>query len=633
VVALLSTFDPGWTRLRAAGQAAGAVVGTLVTVGVLRTAGHPPGAVAVVGVVVAILSARQLSGAGPRRRLFALVAVPVITGVLALLGAVLVVRPTYGVALFVVAVFTTSYLRRFGGRTAHAARLALAPLVGMFVTPVPVHAGAPQPFGWTAAAGGIAVGWVCAMQVFIVPDRSGTALGAACGAFRHAAVRALGGRPVGGRARRRLARVNGAALTVEDLLDALGFDDGDGWERRSAARLRAAVLRAEVAVERAVRQPGAAGRGEVGDALDAVDAAGRAVVAWSRLRPRRLLAQGPPHAAPAPPRARAGRRVQPTTRLALQLGTAMAVAFVVGRLLFPERWNWTVITAFVVCVGARSRGDVVYKSGQRIVGALAGALSATVAAHVTDGHPGLGIAVIVGYLVLGLYLREFGYLFWAFAVTSVLAVLYGMHGDSGSALLVQRPEEILLGSACGIAAAWVVLPIRSEAVVRRRLAGGLASLDAVLTGLHGALGEPRADPGPLLRAARRFDRDVRELGTVLGPVRAHRALAAVVGRPGPAADRSDALGRCPSAVRELVDAAVRGEPDPALAAAVHASLRRARLARRTLAEPLTGAPAPRREATPVGGGALERIDTALAGFGKEPPAQEPRLTGGRRASG
>jgi uncharacterized membrane protein YccC len=615
VITLLSTFDPGWTRSRAAAQAAGAAVGTLVTVGLLGAVAHPPGSAAVVGVVVAILTARQLRGASPRRRLFALVTVPVVTGVLALLGAVLVVRPAYGEALFVAAVFTTSYLRRHGGRVARAARLALAPLVGMFVTPVPVHAGAPQPFVWTAAAGGIAVGWVCATQVLIVPDRAGPALRAACGAFRHAAARALDGRGAPD-------RVHAAALAVEDQLDALGFDTrpengdeaADAHERRGAARLRAAVLHAEVAVERAVRQRPAV-REEVAAALDAVDAAGRAVVAWSRLRPRRPLSVPPPQPGPAPRRAGPGRGPAPTTRLALQLATAMATAFVLGRLLFPERWNWTVITAFVICVGARSRGDVVCQSGRRLVGALAGALSATLTTHVTDGHPRLGVVVIVGYLAVGLYLREFGYVYWAFAVTSVLAVLYGMEGDPGSALLVQRPAEILLGSLCGIAAAWVVLPIRSEAVVRRRLAAGLASLDAVLAGVHGALTGPRPDdPAPLLRAARRFDRDVRELGTVLTPVRAHRAVAAAVGRAGHAADRSDALGLCPPAVRELVAAVTRPGADPALAPAVEASLGRVRLARRTLTRPLTGPAAPR-TAVPAGGGALDRIDTALAGFG------------------
>jgi len=42
-----------------------------------------------------------------------------------------------------------------------------------------------------------------------------------------------------------------------------------------------------------------------------------------------------------------------STRMALQMAVALGSAFAAGRALWPDHWAWVVLTAFIVCSGAR----------------------------------------------------------------------------------------------------------------------------------------------------------------------------------------------------------------------------------------------------------------------------------------
>src|SRR5262249_18480430 len=84
--------------------------------------------------------------------------------------------------------------------------------------------------------------------------------------------------------------------------------------------------------------------------------------------------------------------------------------------------------------------------------------------------------VIFAVLAVATYLRGYSYAYWAAGVTSVLSLLYGYFGETGTALLPTRLEAIGLGALVGIAAAWLVLPIRTSDVVRLRRAQALYAL-------------------------------------------------------------------------------------------------------------------------------------------------------------
>lgn len=199
--------------------------------------------------------------------------------------------------------------------------------------------------------------------------------------------------------------------------------------------------------------------------------------AWDELL--NLLARTPaaeqssePIARPTDPKA-----MPASTRMAAQMGVALAAAFILGRFLFPAHWGWVVLTAFIVCSGAIGRGDVAYKGVLRFGGALLGALAAAGLEYVFVPHGPWVAVLIFAALFVGTWLREANYAWWAAAVTLVVALLNGSGGTPVTELLGQRLLAIAVGAVCGVAACWFVLPITTRSVVRRRVADTLLALE------------------------------------------------------------------------------------------------------------------------------------------------------------
>lgn len=199
-----------------------------------------------------------------------------------------------------------------------------------------------------------------------------------------------------------------------------------------------------------------------------------------------FLAAEKPHLHEAPAKTSSALRPIASTRMALQLAIALTLAFAVGWSIFPGHDSWVVLTAFIVCSGNRGRVDVLYKSGLRVAGAIAGTLLAAGLGSLLPMADLSGFALTVSILVIlgiGLWLRSWTYALWAFAMTLVASLLQGVisplsYGDTTQLWL--RVIAIVAGALCGLASSWFVLPVRSEPVVRRRLADALATLSAFL---------------------------------------------------------------------------------------------------------------------------------------------------------
>ena len=256
-----------------------------------------------------------------------------------------------------------------------------------------------------------------------------------------------------------------------------------------------------------------------------------------------------------------------STRMAIQMAVALAAAFAIGFLCFRERWGWIVLTAFIVNSGNRGRLDVVYKSGMRVLGAAAGtAIALGLGRHLGLDQRDTAVLILVS-LFLGVWLRPFGYAWWALFVTLALALLQGFGDSEPAGLLWQRMEEIVLGALVGIAAAWFVLPVRSSDVLRRRLADALAALSEAL------------DPATGRRSAARFSAALDRVEEVMPPFRAARLLLRQ--RAIHPADWADTLLDCREPARALIDqGATPGRSRQAVGAA-----------RRALREPDTLLPA------------------------------------------
>jgi hypothetical protein len=261
----------------------------------------------------------------------------------------------------------------------------------------------------------------------------------------------------------------------------------------------------------------------------------------------------------APPRAEAsqperqarpaGRGIAASARMTAQMGTALAVAFVAGHLWFSDHWPWGVLTAFIVCSGARDRGDVLYKGTLRALGAAAGTVVATWIAGSFPANDVRSVVIIFALLGIATWLRQASYAYWAGCVTAMLSLLYGYFGQSASSLLLTRLEEIAVGAVVGIAASWLILPVRTGDTLRRRVADSLTALGDILT----------IGPEDDLSARQvRFEESVYQLGLIAKPLTAQRVLARAripIGGDRRRADAVDAVRRLVPSVRDLIAAA------------------------------------------------------------------------------
>lgn len=270
-----------------------------------------------------------------------------------------------------------------------------------------------------------------------------------------------------------------------------------------------------------------------------------------------------PHAhvdTPAPPGA---MRPVASTRMAIQMAVALAMSFLVGYVFFAERWGWIVLTAFIVNSGNRGRLDVAYKSLLRVLGAAAGTLVALTVTVQIGSHDATTVVLILLAVFLGIWLRPFGYAWWALFVTVALALLQGFEGTSARLILGLRLEEIVIGAVIGIAAAWLIYPVRSTDVLRRRIADALSALGQAF------------DPENPARSADAFAMALAATSQVAPAFRASR-LATRRFRPLQPADWVDALLAChdpatmlieqgatPGQVRQAIGAARRALREPA----------------------------------------------------------------------
>ncbi len=208
-----------------------------------------------------------------------------------------------------------------------------------------------------------------------------------------------------------------------------------------------------------------------------------------------------------------------STRMAIQMAVALALSFAIGYVCFADHWAWIVLTTFIVISENRGRLDVAYKSVLRVLGAAAGTILALSLSHRFGSHDTMTIVLILVAVFFGLWLRPLGYAWWALFVTLALALLQGFVGASAVSILWLRMEEIVIGAVIGVAISWFVLPVRSSAVLRRRIADALACLSDALDPAN----SPRAPDlfiaaidsvehvAPALRASRMLTKHFRSL--------------------------------------------------------------------------------------------------------------------------
>ncbi|MFJ9037075.1 FUSC family protein [Streptomyces sp. NPDC102406] len=207
---------------------------------------------------------------------------------------------------------------------------------------------------------------------------------------------------------------------------------------------------------------------------------------------------------------------RPTTRAAFQVAVGSALAIVGGEFLSTQRWYWAVLTCWVVFLNTASTGEIVVKGYRRLLGTVLGVVAGVVLAGAVGHHTWLAFALVLLCVFAMFFTAPLSYALMSFFVTAMLGLLYTLLNTYSLDVLVLRIEETALGAACGIIAAILVLPVRTDSRTDELLATVLERLGEVVADAVAQLsGGPAAD---LLDKARDLDTALDDLRASTRPL-------------------------------------------------------------------------------------------------------------------
>ncbi|MCA1834919.1 MAG: FUSC family protein [Actinobacteria bacterium] len=517
----LTGVDPGLMRLRLAAIATAAMALASGIMSVLRALTGTSVTVVIFAAVLAMISNLAVNEPDlSRRRVTTLaMALPAAASV----GAGTLLAPYRVIAdvVFVAVIMVAVYVRRFGPR---GFALGMAGFMPYFFTQF-LHATISE-LGWLLVAAAIGIGSTLLLACWLLaerPERTVARLVQALQAHVYALIEAVanvlavaGGQPgVVEReldnVRRRRTRLNETALQATERVEQ--GDDLALW-----------ILDVELAAELdSARQSVAALVAQTQGYGDRTQRVGFAVVRLADALQSRTGTGTPSLGADTDSPSEDDDRTvteeadEPTglaltTRQAIQVGVATSLAIIIGELISPSRWYWAVVAAFVIFAGTTSRGDMLSRGMQRVIGTVGGVIAGMGLAVVVGPHHLVSLVLIFGCVFMALYLFRVSQALMAFWITAVLALLYGLIGQFSVQTLVLRAEETAVGAALGMLAGYLVLPKGTREAFDEALDDLFDAVDAVLaTSINRILGRPSAT-GPVELA--------RSMDTALDTLRA-----------------------------------------------------------------------------------------------------------------
>ncbi|MFE2510475.1 FUSC family protein [Streptomyces naganishii] len=207
---------------------------------------------------------------------------------------------------------------------------------------------------------------------------------------------------------------------------------------------------------------------------------------------------------------------RPTTRAAVQVSVGSALAIVGGEFLSSQRWYWAVLTCWIVFINTSSTGEIVVKGYRRLLGTVLGVVAGILLAGLVGPHTWTALGIVLLFVFAMFYTAPLSYTLMSFFVTAALGLLYTLLHRYSWEVLVLRVEETALGAACGIIAAALVLPVRTDRRTNELLVTVLRRLSEV-TGA--AVEQLSGGPGDdLLDRARDLDRALGDLRSATQPL-------------------------------------------------------------------------------------------------------------------
>ncbi|MCW5250208.1 FUSC family protein [Streptomyces sp. SHP 1-2] len=219
--------------------------------------------------------------------------------------------------------------------------------------------------------------------------------------------------------------------------------------------------------------------------------------------------------AAAPPEEETGLR-RPTTRAAVQVAVGSSLAIVGGELLSSQRWYWAVLACWIMFLNTASTGEILVKGYRRVLGTVFGVVAGIVLAGLVGQHTLTAFGLVLLLIFAMFYTAPLSYTLMSFFVTAMLGLLYTLLHTYSLSVLLLRLEETVLGAACGIFAAALVLPVHTDRRTNELLDTVLERLVEVTEGAVDQLsGGPAAD---LLDTARELDQALGDLRAATQPL-------------------------------------------------------------------------------------------------------------------
>ncbi|MFD5266549.1 FUSC family protein [Streptomyces sp. NPDC058335] len=208
--------------------------------------------------------------------------------------------------------------------------------------------------------------------------------------------------------------------------------------------------------------------------------------------------------------------LRPTTRAAVQVSVGSALAIVGGELLSTHRWYWAVLTCWIVFINTASTGEILVKGYRRLLGTALGVVAGIGLAGLVGHHTWTAFAVVLLCVFAMFYTAPLSYTLMSFFVTAALGVLYTLLHTYSLEVLVLRVEETALGVVCGVVAAALVLPVRTDRRTDELLTTVLDRLtDVTEAAVEQLSGGP---PTELLDRARELDQALSDLRSATQPL-------------------------------------------------------------------------------------------------------------------
>lgn len=211
------------------------------------------------------------------------------------------------------------------------------------------------------------------------------------------------------------------------------------------------------------------------------------------------------------------------TREAVQAVIAGSLAILAGHLISPTRWYWAVIASFVIFIRTGSRGHIMLKGAQRVVGTVLGVAGGLGIVLLVEGHQNLELGLILLALFLGYYLAQVSYAWMITCVTMQIGLLYALMGRPVQQVLIVRFQETLLGVVIGVVVAVLVLPTRTRPKINNHMADLLEECAGFFEASALYMREKSADIF-IKQRSRKLTRSLQELREAARPMRGRLAL-------------------------------------------------------------------------------------------------------------